>query len=95
MGWNTSYVRKILKSATNLRRELPTNTEIESTPLMELSSLAEDIYAKTRKASQNTDLDMQDFLGIDKPLPTIQGELVNNTSKLTGINERIQKRVKS
>ena len=62
---------------------------------MELSSLAEDIYAKTRKASQNTDLDMQDFLGIDKPLPTIQGELVNNTSKLTGINERIQKRVKS
>ena len=62
---------------------------------MELSSLAEDIYAKTRKASQNTDLDMQDFLGIDKALPTIQGELVNNTSKLTGINERIQKRVKS
>ena len=95
MGWNTSYVRKILKSATNLRRELPTNTEIESIPLMELSSLAEDIYAKTRKASQNTDLDMQDFLGIDKALPTIQGELVNNTSKLTGINERIEKRVKS
>ena len=62
---------------------------------MELSSLAEDIYAKTRKASQNTDLDMQDFLGIDKALPTIQGELVNNTSKLTGINERIEKRVKS
>ena len=62
---------------------------------MGLSSLAEDIYAKTRKASQNTDLDMQDFLGIDKALPTIQGELVNNTSKLTGINERIEKRVKS
>ena len=62
---------------------------------MELSSLAEDIYTKTRKASQNTDLDMQEFLGIDKALPTIQGELVNNTSKLTGINERIEKRVKS
>ena len=95
MGWNTSYVRKIFKSATNLRRELPTNTEIESIPLMELSHLAEDIHAKTRKASQNTDLDMQEFLGIDKTLPTIQGELVNNTSKLTGINERIEKRVKS
>ena len=62
---------------------------------MELSHLAEDIHAKTRKASQNTDLDMQEFLGIDKAFPTIQGELVNNTSKLTGINERIEKRVKS
>ena len=50
---------------------------------MELSSLAEDIHAKTRKASQKTDLDMQEFLGIDKAFPTIQGELVNNTSKWT------------
>ena len=54
---------------------------MESIPLMELSSLAEDIHAKTRKASQKTDLDMQEFLGIDKAFPTIQGELVNNTSK--------------
>ena len=68
---------------------------MESILLMELSSLAEYIHAKTRKASQKTDLDMQEFLGIDKAFPTIQGELVNNTSKLTGINERIEKRVKS
>ena len=30
-------------------------------------------------------LDMQEFLGIDKALQSIQGELVNNTSKLIEI----------
>ena len=79
------------KVATKLRRELPTDIEMESIPLMELSSLAEDIHVKTREASQNTDLDMREFLGIDKGLQTIQGELVNITPKLTEINERIKK----
>ena len=46
---------------------------------MELSSLAEDIHAKIREALQNTDLDMREFLGIDKTLQTIEAELVNNT----------------
>ena len=72
-----------------------TDIEMESIPLMELSSLAEDIHAKTRKAPQNTDPDMREFLGIDKALQTIQGELVNNTSKLTETDERIKKRAKS
>ena len=31
----------------------------------------------------NTDLDMREFLGIDKALQSIQAELSNNTSKLT------------
>ena len=31
---------------------------MELTPLMELSSLAENIHAKTREVSQNTNLDM-------------------------------------
>ena len=55
---------------------------MESIHLTELSTLAEDIHIKTREASQNTDLDLQEFLGIDKALQSIQGELVNNTSKL-------------
>ena len=38
---------------------------------------------------------MHYFLGIDKALETIQGELVNNTPKLTEINERMKKRAKS
>ena len=37
---------------------------------------------------------MQEFLGIDKDLQRIQGELLNNTSKLTEINRRIQRDTK-
>ena len=37
---------------------------------------------------------MKEFLGIDKTLQSIQGELVNNTSKLTEINKRIQRNTK-
>ena len=59
-------------------------------PLQELSSLVENIHVKTREASQNIDLDMQEFLGIDKALQIIQGELLNNTSKLTEVNKRIK-----
>ena len=62
---------------------------------MKMSFLAEDNHAKTRKASKNTDLDMQEFLQIDKVLPSMQGELVNNTSKLTEIDKCIKKNSKS
>ena len=64
---------------------------MESIPLTELSPLAEDIHTKTREASQNTDLDMLELLGIDKALHTIQGDLANNASKLTEINKRIKR----
>ena len=33
---------------------------------------------------------MREFLGIDNALQSIQGELLNNTSKLTEINKRIK-----
>ena len=46
---------------------------MESMPLEELSSLVKDIHVKTREASQNTDLDMREFLGNDKSLQAIQG----------------------
>ena len=89
-----SAMERSFKAATKLRRELPTDIEMESIPLMELSSLVEDIHVKTREASQNTDLDMREFLGIDKALQSIQGELLNNTSKLTEINKRIKRDTK-
>ena len=60
-----------LKAATKLSRELPTDLEMESIPLMELSSLVEDIHVKRREASQNTDLDMREFLGINQALQSI------------------------
>ena len=67
---------------------------MESIPLKELLSLVEDIHVKTREASQNNDLDMQEFLGIDKALQGIQDELLNNTSKLTEIDKRIKRDTK-
>ena len=56
--------------------------------------MVENIHIKTWEASQNTDLDMREFLGVDKSLQSIQAELLNNTSKLTEINKRIQKDTK-
>ena len=91
-----SALERSFKAATKLSHELSTDLEMESIPLKELSSLAEDIHVKTREASQKTDLDMRAliFLGIDKALQSIQGELLNNMSKLTEINKRIQKDTK-
>ena len=86
-----SALERSFKAATKRRHELPTDIEMESIPLMELSSLVEDIHVKTQEASQNTDLDMREFLGIDKALQSIQGEVLKNTSKLTEINKRIKK----
>ena len=86
-----SALERTFKAATKLTRELPTDIQMESIPLWELLSLMEDIHVKTRKASQNTDFDKREFLGTDKALQSIQGELLNNTSKLTEINKRIKK----
>ena len=87
-------LERSFKAAIKLRRKLSTDIEMESIPLMELSSLAEYIHAKTREALQNTDFDTREFLGIGKALQTIPGEVVNNTSKLTEINERVKRESK-
>ena len=64
---------------------------MESSPPMELLSLVEYIHVKTREASQNPDLNMQEFVGIDKALKSIQVKLLNNTCKLTEIDKRIKR----
>ena len=68
-------LERSISAASKLKSEPPTDLEMKSIPLKELSSLVEDIHVKTREASQNTDLDMREFLGIDKALQSIQGEL--------------------
>ena len=90
----SSALERSVKAATNFSRDLPTDLEMEVIPLKELLSLVEDIHVKTREASQTTDLDMREFLGNDKALQGIQGELLNNTSKLTEIDKRIQRDTK-
>ena len=87
-------LERSISAASKLKSELPMDLQMESILLKELSSLVEDIHGKTREASQNTDLDMREFLGIDKALQSIQGELLNNTSKLTEIDKRIKRDAK-
>ena len=90
-----SGLERSAKAATTLKSELPKDLQMKSIQLEELSSLVEDIHVKTREASHNTDLHMREFLGIDKALQSIQGELLNNTSKLTEINARRERHQKS
>ena len=87
-------LERLVNAATKLKNELPTDLQMQSIPLKEFSSLVEDISIKTREASQNTDLDMREFLGINKALQNIQGEHLNDTSKLTEIDKRIQRDTK-
>ena len=87
----SSALEGLISAASKLKSELPTDLQMESIPLRELSSLVEDIHTKTREASQNIDLDMPEFLGIGMAVQSIQGELVNNTSKLTEIDKHIQR----
>ena len=90
-----STLERYFKAATKFRHELPTAIEMESIPLMELFSLVEYVHVKTQEVSQNTDLIMQEFLGTDNALQSIQGELLNNASKLTEISKRIKRDTKS
>ena len=85
-----SALERSVKAATKLKGELATDLQMESTPLKDLSSLVEDIDVKTREASQNTELNMSEFLGVHKALQGIRGELLNNMSKLKEINARIE-----
>ena len=64
---------------------------MESVSLTELSSLVENVHIKTQETSQNTDFVLQNVLGINKALQSMQGELVNNTSKFVEIDKRIKK----
>ena len=84
-------LERSISAASKLKRELPTDIEMESSPPMELLSLVEYIHVKTREASQNPDLNMREFVGIDKALKSIQVKLLNNTCKLTEIDKRIKR----
>ena len=86
-----SMLERSISAASKLKSELLTDFQMESMLQKELSSLAEGIHGKTREASQNRDLNMREFFGIDKTLPSIQGELLKNTSKLTEINKCIKR----
>ena len=83
-------IDRSIKASALLKSEKPTQTDIETIPLFDLSSVVEDIRIKTREGSQNTDLDMREFLGISKALQSINGELRNNTAKLSELDQQIK-----
>ena len=83
-------LERSFKIATQLRRELPTDIEMESIPLEEFSSLVEDISFKHGRHHKILTLTLQSIQG----LQSIQDELLNNTSILTEINKRIKRDTK-
>ena len=89
-----SVKERSFKAATKFNRELRADIEMENMYLRSLLSLAEDIHAETREASQNTNLDMREYLGMDKALQAIQGKLTNNAPKLTVVHESTTKNSK-
>ena len=84
-------IDRSIKAANLLKSEIPSQTDLETIPLFDLSSAVEDLRIKTREASQNTDLDMREFLGISKALQSINGKLHNNTGKLSELDKRIKR----
>ena len=71
-----------------LMQEIPTEIEMNELTPQRLEEVIDEV---TRSIGTNTDLDMREFLGIDKALTRISGELANNVSKLTEIDEHLKR----
>ena len=77
-----SYSRVLLKDL---------DIEIDELPPQRLEEVINEVM---NSIGTNTDLDMREFLGIDKALQRIQGELKNNVGKLTEIDEHLERETK-
>ena len=69
-----------------LIQEIPTELEMVDLSPERLEGVIDEV---SRSIGINTDLDMREFLGIDKALTRIKGELTNNIGKLTEIDAHI------
>ena len=77
--------------AKKLYNTTPTNLEMDSMSNEDLIDSITKINKDVRTISTNTDLDMREFLGIDSALQRISGELLNNTSKISEIDNHIKR----
>ena len=77
--------------AKKLQEELPTELEMEEIPLQDLSNLVKQVHVVTREAATNTDLDMREFLWIDKALRHFKGKIVNNLAKLSELDKQLNR----
>ena len=60
-------------------------------PLQDLGKIAEQVHVLTREAATNTELDMREFLGIDKALRSFKGKIVNNLAKLSEVDKQLNR----
>ena len=68
--------------------QIPTELEMDDLTPQRVEEVINEVM---NSVSTNTDLDMREFLGIDKALQRIQGELKNNVGKLTEIDEHLER----
>ena len=63
--------------------------EMEVTILQDLSNFVEQVHLATKEAVTNTDLDMREFLGIDKALRRFKSAVVNNLAKVLELDKQL------
>ena len=78
-------------AARKLASIIPTDLQMDNISMEDLSRTITTIEHEVKEASQNTDLNMREMLGLDKALQRVQGELANNLGKLTSIKEHIER----
>ena len=76
-------------AAKKLQEQLLTDLEMKNIQLQDLPTLAEQVHIATREAATNTDLDMREFLGIDKALRRVKGEIINNAPKVNELDKQL------
>ena len=86
-----SKLERSRAAARKLANIIPTDLQMDNISLQDLSKTLTTVEHEVKEASQNTDLDMREMLGLDKALQRVQGELANNLGKLTLINEHVER----
>ena len=86
-----SRLERSRTAARKLASIIPTDLQMDNIPLQDLSKTITTVEHEVKEASQNTDLDMREMLGLDKALQRVQGELANNLGKLTLIDEHVER----
>ena len=91
LGLDETLSERSKTAARKLTQIIPTDLEMENISMQDLSRTITTVEHEVKEASQNTDLDMREMLGLDKALQRVQGELANNLGKLTSIKEHIER----
>ena len=87
-------LEKSIQGARDLNKTIPTDLELDSIPLEDLSTRLHDVDSALQEASKDTGLPVRELLALDKTLQRIQGELTNNVGKLGEIQKHITKEKK-